>query len=130
MLPHLKNSSGLLLLSRFQWLAYSLSTSNLPELAVGHTGSHGNTEWYLVQDFLNRWVDASPRFAGASAISTTPTIANTTTPASSRRSITFRYSCAAITPACARFAHPAKAIRLRFAAGSRPASSKQIPSGT
>ena len=69
-------------------------------------------------------------FAGAKATSTTPTIANTTTPTSSRRSITFRYSCAAITPACARFAHPPKAIRLRFAAGSRTASSKKIPSVT
>jgi hypothetical protein len=65
-------------------------------------------------------------FAGASATSTTPTIAKTTTPASSRRSITFRYSCTAITPACARFAHPANAIRLRLPAGSRTASSKKF----
>jgi hypothetical protein len=33
-------------------------------------------------------------------------------------------------PACARFAYPPKAIRLRFAPGSRTASSKKIPSVT
>ena len=58
-------------------------------------------------------------FAGARTTSAMPTISNTTTPASSRRSITFQYSCTAITPACARFAHPPKAIRRRFAAGLR-----------
>src|SRR5580692_5651247 len=55
---------------------------------------------YLQADYYATTEDAFPTdcFAGASATSTTPTIANTTTPASSRRSITFRYSCAAIYP--------------------------------
>jgi hypothetical protein len=75
------------------------------------------TDYGLLVSLLVAAAFSTDCFAGAIAISTTPTIANTTTPTSSRRSITFRHSCAAVTPACARFAHPAKAIRLRFAAG-------------
>src|SRR6476661_5558047 len=72
----------------------------------------------------------SDDFGGASKIRTTPMTTNAATPHSSPRGMRLRSACTAISAAWARLDHAVKAIRLRFADGSRAASNKKMPSVT
>src|ERR1017187_6225523 len=70
----------------------------------------------------------SSDFAGANAIRAMPIMTSAATPTSSPRAIKLRNACTAISTAWAKLDHAVKAIRLRFADGSRAASSKKMPS--
>ena len=67
-------------------------------------------------------------FVGDSAISTTPITISTADPINSPRGTILRIACIDMKTAWTKLDHAVKAIKLRFAAGFRAATSKKMPS--
>jgi Domain of unknown function (DUF6431) len=84
------------------------------------------------QFWIRRWQKQAVALCAAlaSAMKAIPMTTSTTEPMSSPRATRFRNAWKDMTAAWAKLDHAVNAIRLRFADGSRAASSKKMPSVT